>query len=402
MAWVRGLAALVAGIVFLWITLPVSLAFVLAESRPDLALRLAPHHTEALAANADLTLFAAKNAAQAASVSVEAREALLRSPLQVNALRDLAFVDAMNNRNARATSAFVLAGRLSLRDFPTHFWLLRRAYESGDYAATLREADILLNQDSDTWQALVPMLVQLQEGSQLRDMIAHAIARDHPVWGSSYLQELGRSGSPESAFATFRALQLLGHPVSAADLAPYFQHAVTSIDAKALYRQWQTLGSIKEDGQRLRDGDFDGPNPPAPFGWDLRNVGGNYAELSGDPAGRPGNALHLSFSDSFVSLASQGMVLPPGDYRLTGESYLESAFEGSKVRVRILCSLNDSGTLIIAMALPATSANWSGFAIPFRIPSNCPGQRLFFDGMGDNTLQPASVWVDHVAVTSMN
>jgi hypothetical protein len=111
MAWIRGLAALVAGVAFLWITLPVSLAFFLADGRPDLALRIAPHHAEALAANADLTLFAAKNATQITSVTVRAREALQRSPLQVNALRDLAFVDAMNNRNARATAAFALAGR---------------------------------------------------------------------------------------------------------------------------------------------------------------------------------------------------------------------------------------------------------------------------------------------------
>lgn len=402
MSWMRGLVALSLGTAFLWFTLPISLAFYLAGARPDLALQFAPHHAEALAADADRAIFTAKDATQIESVAGKAREALLRSPLQVSALRNLAFVDAMHNRNSRAMTAFALAGRLSLRDFPTHFWLLRRGYESGDYNATLREADILLNQDSDTWQVLIPMLVQLQQGSPLREMIVRMIARGHPVWGSSYLQELGRSGRPNDAFATFRDLQSAGHPASVADLTPYFRRATTSVDPTTLYHQWRALADIEGGDQPLRDGDFDGANPPAPFGWDLSDAGSNYAELSADPSGRPGNALHLSFSDSYVPLASQGMILGSGSYHLTGEVYLDSALEGSSVRVRVLCSLNDRGAPIVATTLPGTSANWKRFAIPFSVPRGCAGQRLYFDGMGDNTLQPASVWIDRLTITPTN
>ncbi|WP_218016273.1 hypothetical protein [Sphingomonas asaccharolytica] len=392
------MVALSVGTAFLWFTLPISLGFYLAGGRPDLALRFAPHHADALAADADLAIFKAKDARQIELVAGKAREALLRSPLQVSALRNLAFVDAMHNRNSQAAAAFALAGRLSLRDFPTHFWLLRSGYELGDYNATLREADILLNEDSDTWQVLIPMLVQLQEGSPLRGMIVRMIARAHPVWASSYLQELGRSGRPEGAFATFRDLQSAGHPASVADLTPYFRRASTDVDPTTLYHQWRALADGKGGDQRLRNGDFDGANPPAPFGWDLSNAGGNYAELSADPGGRPGNALHFLFSDSYVSLASQGMILGSGSYRLTGEVYLDSAQEASSVRVRVLCSLNDGGAPIVVATLPGTSANWNPFAISFTVPRGCAGQRLIFDGMGDNTLQPASVWIDRLAI----
>jgi hypothetical protein len=142
------------------------------------------------------------------------------------------------------------------------------------------------------------------------------------------------------------------------------QHLVSNGDYRRARMLWQGIGGGRTGGQLLYDADFIAAGTPSPFNWALTTSTLGLAER------QKGKRLHVIFygNDDGV-LASELVLLPPGDYRL------EMQIVGQPVHPEALSwtiRCDKSREPISSLAISDTAARgWT-----FQVPPNCPAQWL--------------------------
>ncbi|MGV8930453.1 MAG: tetratricopeptide repeat protein, partial [Brevundimonas sp.] len=106
----------------------------------EAAIRIAPTSPLVLRRAAEAELGADRND----NAAVLGREAFARSPFDVRALRVVGLTEARAGREDQADDILTLAGNWSLRDDPTHAWLVERRLRQGDYSSAFAHADTLV------------------------------------------------------------------------------------------------------------------------------------------------------------------------------------------------------------------------------------------------------------------
>lgn len=387
-------------------TLRSGLAFLLATpATAEVALQIDPTNTDAMSVRADEWLKTVQLGDEAATLAAFSRRTLERSPYEVIALRDIGIITAANDDEPGAEKLLSLAARLSLRDYLTHAWLLDYRFRTGNVAAAVHQADIVLRQQAENWDIVMPALIALTNDRRVIEPLAQTLAT-RPVWRGNFLYRLSETNpDPPNTFALLTRLKTLGAPANKEELDQYFVVAGQRTPVRALYAQWIALlpRSAKSDAASLlHDADFAGLDAPPPFGWRLHPSEGVYAERGPGPAGM-GSALFASYSgDKETVFADQELVLAPGHYRLAGRAFTEDAVDQGTFRWSVICMTKGRQAELGQLRMTTKPGTLVAYGLQFDVPADCDQQVLALVGSatGDAFDKPG-IYVDRLQLTRL-
>lgn len=366
----------------------------------ETAVRIAPASPLVLRRAAESELAAGRHANAAAL----GREALGRAPFDVRALRVVGLTEARAGRVEAADQMLTLAGNWSLRDDPAHAWLVEHRLRRGDYASSFAHADTLVRRRQD----IQPQVFQLFTVAAVEDrgralpVIAGLLAA-RPPWRSAYLTSL---------YETAEGLQV------AAGLAIMLEASrapMTTVELRQLYMRFLAQGhidAVKTVRARLNrpppgtvtNGDFEDPDAPEPFQWQLIQKAGASSAIVADDSGRGNSALRVEY-DGYTGavLARQQTFLAPGRYRFGVTSRVESGDQADLMEWTIACASGGDPVLSVpALSGTDSSSNaWLASTAVFSVNADCPSQWLELRGRPLDSRTPTVTWFDQVSIVRL-
>lgn len=390
--WVDALPyAFTAGAVFLaW---QVILQPVAQRAPVEIAVRVAPTSPSVLrrAAEAEFAAGRDENAA------VLAREALGRAPFDVRALRVVGLTEARAGRSDQANEILTLAGNWSLRDDPSHAWLVEHRLRRGDYGSALAHADTLVRRRED----IKPQVFRLFATAASMDpqralpVLTNLLAAD-PPWREAFMGYLHRSpeGLQTAANLAF-LLQSSAQPLSDAELGELYSQLLNRNPAAV--RALQVQLNRPSSRSSIVSGDFDQP-APRPFQWNLFQGNGVAPDIVDDDL-RPGNpALRVTYDGYTVAvIAEQALFLTPGSYRLAAETRVESGEPAGRFAWTLTCA--PQGGQFADMPVTFTQTNdWRSWSARFAVPAGCSSQVLRLEGRAADRRLTNAVWFDKISI----
>ena len=200
--------------------------FVLAQVMPEAALSIDPHNSSAMNARADEWFAQPVPADEGERRAAFTVRTLERSPYEIGALRNLAEHARSKGLTTRMIALYALAGRISIRDVPTHRWLYELYVGRSDHVKAVNEADIILRSSEASWADMIPRLMDNLSQDGFRAALTDKLVT-RPYWRDMFLFRLGGSDSHAAyAYGLFSALKARKSPANIGDLAPYFRWAM--------------------------------------------------------------------------------------------------------------------------------------------------------------------------------
>lgn len=371
----------------------------LAQRAPvEIAIRLAPGSPSVLrrAAESELTAGRVDNAAALS------RDALVRAPFDVRALRVFGLTQARAGREDRADDILTLAGNWSLRDDPTHAWLVERRLRRGDYASAFAHADTLVRRRQD----IQPQVFRLftvagtEDPQRTLPVIAGLLAA-RPPWRTAFLGSLTQTPQELQLAANLAVLLEGGRaPLTKDELQNLYRTLLAS-------RQFQAISMVRgrinrpPPGVAVTNGTFADAGAPEPFQWTLLQKAGIVAEIVGDDLRRSNPALRLDY-DGYASgtIAEQLTSLQPGSYRFSAEIRTEAGDPAARLAWTLSCATGGDAIASMPAGGPrATSNAWGTLSGRFEIPNSCPAQWLRLETRSDDRRSPTVVWYDRITIS---
>lgn len=374
---------------------------VLADRAPPaIALRVAPTSATALRRAGELELQGGRfdNAADLA------RDALSRKPFDARALRVLGLAEDRLGRAAQADELLTLAGNLSLRDDPTHGWLIRKRLEQGNYYSAFAHADTLARRRPDTQDQVFNLYAKagVTDARSIPSLV-RLLAED-PPWRRYFLNYLYFKRPEVAPLAGTLAIQL-----------QHTRMPMTNEELGLLYGVWLSQGrlqGVREVRARLMrpptsvgvtNGDFSTPldQQVLPFGWKIESVAGLNPDILDRPD-RPGDkALLISYRGfSNRLLASQVLTLSAGRHSLAVD--MMTTRDGNADLVWRLTCLGAAAPLAnFSTRGGRPDGEWRQVSGQITVPADaCPLQRL--DVLSGPSDGPATTetWIDNVKIMS--
>ena len=362
----------------------------------EMAVSLAPGSPLVLRRAAESEL-AAGRTENAASLS---RDALVRSPFDVRALRVFGLTEARAGREDAADEILTLAGNWSLRDDPAHAWLVERRLRRGDYASSFAHADTLVRRREDIQPQVFRLFTVAGNADPARSLpvVARLLAAK-PPWRPAYLASLNLT--PEG-------LQVAGN---LAILLQAGQAPFSNQELQDLYGALSNAGGIQAiqtvRGRLNRpslatlvtNSGFDEADHPGPFQWRLYEKAGITAEITADDLAPANPALRVVY-DGYASgtVAEQLVYLAPGSYRLTAAVRTESGNPADRLAWTLTCATAGGGDKAStpAGARGASTDAWVTLSGRFEVPANCPAQWLRLETRAADRRDSTLVWYDRV------
>ncbi len=368
----------------------------------EIAIRLAPTSPLVLRRAAESELLAGdkdRDPARYRNAADLSRDALARSPFDVRALRVVGLTEARAGREAAADDILTLAGNWSLRDDPSHAWLVEHRLKQGDYASAFAHADTLVRRRDDIRPRVFELFTTAATVDTRRALpeIA-ALLSARPPWRQAYL---------ESLYANPRGLQVA---VNLAVLLQAGRAPLTNDELRQLYFQLLDKGQV--DAVRVvrarlnrppatalvSNGGFGDASAPEPFQWRLAQDAGVIAEIVPDDVRPADPALRIDYDGYSASrIAEQLMFLRPGRYRLSAESRAEEGDPAARLALTLTCAPGDLQILSTPAAAPGAEV-WTPFSATFGIPASCPAQWLRVETRAGDKRQRTAAWLDKVAI----
>lgn len=403
---VRDLAPYVLTVGAVWLGWQVVLQPVLQRGPPAIAIKTAPGSPLVLRRAAEAELMAADDARTEAAAHVElaalwAREALSRSPFDVRALRVVGLTEDRLGREPQADDILTLAGNWSLRDDPTHAWLVQNRLRRGDYASALAHADTLIRRREDLRPSVFRLFTTAvnQSPQQALPIVARLVAAK-PPWRQAYLDSLYRSREGlQAAVNLSLTLEANGAPLTDAELSQFYYQLMDKGLAE-IVGVVRTRLNRPSAASAVTNGGFDTPSAPEPFQWKLAQQAGAIIEIVADDARPDDPALRIDH-DGFASarIAEQLMFLPAGRQRLTYQFRTESGARPTRMDWTVRCLPNDQ-RILSTPAVPQTDSKWAANGMDFTVPADCKAQWLSLGADAGDRRAPVVVWMDKVAINA--
>lgn len=327
-----------------------------------------------------------------------ALRALRVSPLESRGASLLGRVRLRQQRTADGEALLRVAGTLSHRDEDADQWAYFQALSKRDFPTAFTHLDALLRRQNGVRKAMVRTVFPfLGDPKAVKALLARMAAG--PAWRGAFFERLiDESPDGGAAFPLLAALKDTAHPPTKTETSQMLAKLVEQRRYEEAYLTWTLLMPPQELARQgnIQDGGFDGWPPTRPFGWNFdsdQGGGGQIAELG---QGK-GSALHVSYDGHKDQwLVRQLLVLPPGDYRLTGR-YRTKA--GGRMSWQVVCQ-GPPGK-VADLAIPSGGEEWRPFRLDFTVPADgCAGQSLVLEGNPAQLEVPAEAWFDDIAVVS--
>ncbi|WP_309090556.1 hypothetical protein [Phenylobacterium sp.] len=366
-----------------------------------LAARVAPGSAQVLSRAAEAELAANRDS----NASALAREALRRAPFDVRALRVLGLAEARAERLQSADDLLTLAGNWSLRDDPSHAWLIERRLRRGDYASSFAHADTLLRRREDLWPRIFRLfsVAAVSDPNRALPVIAKLLEANAP-WRLYFLNSLYQTpDGMRVAMALAFLLKDSEAPLSNIELHQLYSALLSIGQVEAVRTVRQQLGRPAAD-LTVTNGEFSDTSSPLPFQWEPVQQSGAEAEITGDDAAEANTALWVQYDGySSAIIARQFTLLRPGRYRFEAHYRSDNPAAAGRMLWRINCVPPASPVLSTPAVGDVTpsSTGWSRVTEEFIVPANCPGQWLELEGRPADRRQMMTVWFDRVSITPL-
>lgn len=347
----RSAALTAVGILLVWMVLTASFADFVAVSSPETALWLNASHPKALLTLAERQLRTLQkpldqHKAGSATTTAPASTPTASTGIQQTAEPAEATRAAIRDLANRAIAGDPLSGHAyrllgettddpamvraimrealirSRRESLAAAWLLRDAFERGDFADTVAKADMLLRTRPGASNEVMKYLGAVASSPEGKTSLVDVLERN-PPWRSSFFNALpNATGAPDTPLSLMLALKERGSPPEPKELAAYLRFLVARNYAAFAYDAWlQFLPPEKADELGLlHNGSFKEPFGEIPFDWQIARGTNAVAALYPMPNSEGAKALHFSFGSGRVKFPriTQIVALAPGRYRFEG------------------------------------------------------------------------------------
>lgn len=379
-------------LILLWLSVGLTVSLVLGRHQSGYALRLWPNGAEAAARRSAELLLTQREITAAKKLAVSA---LTKEPANAAAARDLGLVYSYQGKAKESEAAFLYAERMSRRDLPTQMGLIESRVQAEDIPGALLHYDRAMRSSLESRKTLIPILVTAAQDPAAVDKIIKVLIT-RPNWRSEFIDALvGQSPGANAMGKILSALQLdPADPTQARQLGIGLRHMVdlgAIPEAYALYRQVRKFSP--SNVPLLRGGDFETAGPLMPFEWQLAD-GTDRQGVREAREGAQGQFALSLYGDSAGEIARQLMVLPPGNYRLSGLAGGVSA-DGGRPTIAIICAKD--AVVLANVALPTGSSRRT-FGGTLKIPASCPSQWMFISIAGSLDRQNEAPWIDAIQV----
>ena len=372
----------------------------LIERAPvEIAVRLAPGSPLALRRAAEAELAAGRND-NAAALS---RDALVRSPFDVRALRVLGLTEARANREDAADEILTLAGNWSLRDDPAHAWLVERRLRRGDYASSFAHADTLARRREDIQPRIFQLFTAAGAADPQRSLpVVTRLLAARPPWRTAYLASLNQTPQGLQVAASLAVLLQTGR-------APFTNEELQQFYSALLYAGGvESIQTIRGRLNRppletaVTNGGFEEADHPGPFQWRLYDEAGIAAEITADDLSPSNAALRVDYNGyASGTVAEQLTYLPQGAYRFTAAVRSETGDPAARLVWTLTCATGGGGKISIPTGAAVADNAWTNISGRFEIPSACLAQWLRLETRADDRRAPTAVWFDRIEISSL-
>lgn len=364
------------------------------RSPPALAVRVAPRSPVALGRAAEQELIARRPE----NAEFLAFAALGVSPFDVRALRIAGLATAENGNTAAADQRLTLAGNWSLRDTPTHAWLISQRLRQGSYTSAFAHADTIARRSADAQAGIFNLFTTAALSDPRSVPVITGLVGKRPPWRWAYVKSLVETKGGDAVLAAMA--------VSLKDTDGRFQQD----ELQLLFGRWLAEGRIPAiawlRGQLtdkvvlVENGDFSAVDGTPPFSWRLIPASGVTEDIVEDDLRAGNTALRVEASGWVPDrMVEQLLLLPPGAYSLKGEWRPETAAEQRGFEWRVHC-FEDSREIGV-WRTPATEASdkWMAFRTDVVVPATgCTAQWLQLRAWSREEGGRAASWFDRLSV----
>jgi len=379
-----------------WVVAAAGMAALSRNARPDLALRFMPSDARAQAKAAEQVL--SRRGGRRGNVDEAerlARRALQRDPTIVVAWRTLGLVATMRRQDQRAAQLFHISERMSRRDLPTQLWLIEEKVQQNDIVGALRHYDAALRTSPSSAELLMPILVSASEGSAVAASLVQLLASG-PPWLRAFLVALSEHVPPGEKVAALLEAMHRARPITDRDIVGSIVFQL--VDRREFGPAWRVYRLLGNRAGLLRNGEFDGTAPLAPFDWQMEARSELEAQQRPlDDSGADWALLIHADGGNSGPVARQLLLLPAGAYALEA---VAGAIEGTApaaLRWEIACA-NPEATSLAGFEIPPLNAGGRPHRVDFRVPSGCPAQWLRLGARAEDGSGGADAWVDSATI----
>jgi tetratricopeptide (TPR) repeat protein len=380
------------------LTLSITVAQVLGERRPAIALSWNGSDAGAQSAHAAELLVAGIRSSQLGQARLLAQSALRREPGNVVALRTLGLIAAASRDEVDAVELFNRAERLSRRDLPTQLWLIEREVARNDVAGALRHYDRALRTSRTAGERLVPILVQASADPAIGRALGNLMTARQDWWRHAAGQVIYGTPNPAALPAFVLALRLNREDeFERSIVAAALRRLTDTGNLRAASRLHTALTGL--DGQ-LRNGDFSPGAGVPPFEWALTDEEGLAGLIRPREGG--GDALFLIASNGRGGTVARRLLsLPAGRYRLEATAGDVEGDTISRPLLSLQCA-DGERSRIAALRFEGSPAQGKRAAVSFQVPSHgCSAQWMALDISAPIDPSPLTPWVDDIRVRSL-
>ena len=367
----------------------------------EAAIRLAPGSPLVLrrAAESELTAGRVENAAALS------RDALARSPFDARALRVVGLTEARAGRDDEADEMLTLAGNWSLRDDPTHAWLVERRLRSGNYASAFAHADTLVRRREDIQPQVFRLftVAGVEDPQRSLGVLANLLST-RPPWRGAFISTLNQTPEELQLFAGLAILlEACPSPLNNTELRFLY---LTLLDN----RQFEAIRTVRErinrppPGIAVTNGGFADASAPDPFQWQFIPKAGIRAEIVDDDIRASNQALRVDY-DGYASgtVTEQLTSLTPGAYRFTAEVRTETGDPNARLAWTLTCAADGRALATVpAGASGVAQGGWTNLSAQVEVPGSCPAQWLRLETRAGDRKNPTIAWFDRITLSPIS
>jgi tetratricopeptide (TPR) repeat protein len=359
-----------------WSVVAQTAALNLARSQPDAALSFVADQHVALNRLAEQELLHGN----LDSAREYAQRALRSSPLNARALTLLALIAERKGDQKDTDALMRIAAARTLRDQTTDEWLLNREASRRDYVHALAYADAMLRMSWPFPSELFPVLASFTVDPRAFEALTAFLATS-PPWRPWFLSELSaRLANKTRLVQLYTALNKAENPLMEDELRPYLDRLIKDENFDLAYQTWHATlpPELRVDETYPFNRNFEFPVDSLPFNWNLDKISGADIRVVSLADSGKKRALLVEFSGARVRFANvkQLMLLPAGDYRLSGRVKTAELRTSRGLWWRIFCAAGSAKTLANTELVSGTMS-WTDFTVKFQVPAtDCGAQWL--------------------------
>ena len=287
---------------------------------------------------------------------------------------------------AAAQRDFEAAQWRNPRSLPAAYFLADRYFRAGDVANGMREAAALARLSPDGGTAAVPFLAQYATSTANWPALRSLFVINPPL-ARPVLMKLAQD------IRTVPAALALAGPAEMGNQPWLVQAVYTLIDAgdyAAARNAWgKAAGAGAQSAELLHDANFRDKISPPPFNWQLTSSTVGLAE-------RQGGRLHVLFyGGEDGTLASQLLLLPPGNYRLSLRLAGDPA-RAHSLTWALWCDKTAQPLASVTLDV-AAARGWQ-----FQVPAGCPAQWLKLSGVSADVPQQVDLSIDGMTLSKVS